>query len=150
MAVSCNRCASILWPCLANSDSAHVQSHREHVMLGHITHSRCACACTITPHNGAHTCVNILKPSGHKVYLKTCDGGSWTGNRSQPTTGEASSRSSSSDGGGGSGAALHYRGRAILDATAAALLTLGVSDATEVVVGGGSAGALGVCVLLSL
>lgn len=86
----------------------------------------------------------------HKVYLKTCDGGSWTGNRSQPATGRASSSRSSSDGGGGSGAALHYRGRAILDATAAALLTLGVSDATEIVVGGGSAGALGVCVLLSL
>lgn len=44
----------------------------------------------------------------------------------------------------GDNRALHYRGRAILDAVASTLTTLGIADATEVVIGGGSAGALGV------
>ena len=74
------------------------------------------------------------------VFVKTCDGGSWTGNRSDPV-----------DVGG---TTLYYRGRAILDAVVDALLSSpfpaasglrrSITDATDVVIGGGSAGALGV------
>ena len=64
------------------------------------------------------------------IHLKTCDGGSWSGNRSSPSP-----------------SGLHYRGRHIVDATVLALLAIpgGIGDATEIVIGGGSAGALGVC-----
>jgi hypothetical protein len=61
------------------------------------------------------------------VHLKTCDGGSWSGNRSSLSP-----------------SGLHYKGKRILDATAKALLQMGIADATEIVIGGGSAGALGV------
>ena len=61
------------------------------------------------------------------VHLKTCDGGSWSGNRSSLSP-----------------SGLHYKGRAIVDATVAALQALGIGEATEIVIGGGSAGALGV------
>lgn len=60
------------------------------------------------------------------VYLKTCDGGSWSGNRS-----------------GVSPSGLYYAGQAIIEATARELLSLGADNATELVIGGGSAGALG-------
>ena len=54
-------------------------------------------------------------------------GGSWSGNRSSLSP-----------------SGLHYKGKRILDATADALLAMGIGDATEIVIGGGSAGALGV------
>lgn len=68
------------------------------------------------------------------VYLKTCDGGSWSGNRSDESG--VALRPGATP--------LYYRGRAILDATASALGKLGITNATEIVIGGGSAGALGV------
>ena len=61
------------------------------------------------------------------VHVKTCDGGSWSGNRSSLSP-----------------SGLHYRGKAIVDATVRALRGLGIGTATEIVIGGGSAGALGV------
>eukprot|EP01052_Picozoa_sp_SAG31_P020143 SAG31_NODE_1502_length_8080_cov_131.725849_1_plen_347_part_00 len=61
------------------------------------------------------------------IWLKTCDGGSWSGNRSSPSP-----------------SGLFYRGKHILRATAEALLDMGIGDASEIVIGGGSAGALGV------
>ena len=61
------------------------------------------------------------------VWLKTCDGGSWSGNRSSLSP-----------------SGLHYKGKSILRATARALLAMGIGEASEIVIGGGSAGALGV------
>jgi len=68
--------------------------------------------------------------SFNMVHLKTCDGGSWSGNRSSLSP-----------------SGLHYSGKSILRATVAALQKLGIDDATEIVIGGGSAGALGVYLL---
>jgi hypothetical protein len=59
-----------------------------------------------------------------------CDGGSFTGNRSEPV-----------DAGG---RLIHFRGRAILEYTMRALLEVGLSTATHIVLGGQSAGALSV------
>ena len=62
--------------------------------------------------------------------MKTCDGGSWTGSQSAKRS--------------VGGTPLHYRGRAILDAIVDELLGRGIANATDIVIGGGSAGALGV------
>ena len=64
------------------------------------------------------------------VWVKTCDGSSWTGNQPEPQLVD--------------GVPLYYRGRAILDAVLDDLMDRGIKNATDVVVGGGSAGALGV------
>ena len=61
------------------------------------------------------------------IWLKTCDGGSWSGNRTSLSP-----------------SGLHYKGKSILRATARALLAMGIGEASEIVIGGGSAGALGV------
>jgi len=68
-------------------------------------------------------CSALLRPN----LIKNWGFRSWSGNRSTPST-----------------SGLHYRGQAIVDATARALHGMGIGVATEVVVGGGSAGALGV------
>lgn len=62
------------------------------------------------------------------VHLKTCDGGSWSGNRTSLSP-----------------SGLHYKGKTIVDATIRALRqSTAIETATEIVIGGGSAGALGV------
>jgi hypothetical protein len=61
------------------------------------------------------------------VFVKTCDGGSWSGNQPRVSPG-----------------GLYYRGASILKATIDALVEMGIENATEIVIGGGSAGALGV------
>lgn len=50
------------------------------------------------------------------VWVKTCDGGSWTGNRQEPDVVE--------------GTALYYRGRKILDAMVDDLIPRGILNAT--------------------
>jgi hypothetical protein len=100
-----------------------------------------------------------LNPAFHSfnmVFVKTCDGGSFTGSRDDPITVVQQQRHPPVTAGPQQQPQqqqqqqkqqqqqqqLHYRGRAILDAVIDALLALGIGNATEVVVGGGSAGAL--------
>jgi hypothetical protein len=84
--------------------------------------------------------VNPAFNSFNMVFIKTCDGGSFSGNRSAPvnTSGVATRTNM------GSSPPLYYRGRSILDSVIDALLGMGVGNATDVVIGGGSAGALAV------
>ena len=63
-----------------------------------------------------------------KVYLKYCDGGSQTGDVAAPVTVGSST--------------IYYRGHRILRAVQAALISRGLSSATDVVISGCSAGGL--------
>ena len=64
----------------------------------------------------------------HVVYAMYCDGGSWAGNGQYNLSGNM----------------VYYRGRPLMDAFIDVLLTIGLWNATEVVYGGCSAGALAV------
>lgn len=69
-------------------------------------------------------------PEHTVVYAKYCDGGSWTGDATEPAR--------TTDG----KHAVYYRGRRLLDALLADLSARGLSSATEVLYSGCSAGAL--------
>lgn len=71
---------------------------------------------------------NPMMYNWNSVYLKYCDGGSFSGNNASTTTFE--------------GMELHFRGKAILDAIQQDLLAKGMKDATDVVISGCSAGGL--------
>ena len=74
----------------------------------------------------AHPC----KPTAAVACFNACPG-SWTGGRQDSVTVDCTE--------------LFFRGRRILDATITALVGIGISnsDVTDIVIGGGSAGALG-------
>mmetsp|Transcript_25911 Transcript_25911/g.28815 ORF Transcript_25911/g.28815 Transcript_25911/m.28815 type:complete len:381 (+) Transcript_25911:19-1161(+) len=73
--------------------------------------------------------VNPMMYNWNMVYLKYCDGGSFSGNREDPDVYE--------------GNKLYYRGKRVLNAMHASLMTTkGLDKATDVVISGCSAGGL--------
>jgi hypothetical protein len=76
-----------------------------------------------SPPSSQNCDANPVFCEAHHVYLVYCDGNSFSG-------------------GGSSSSPLHYKGKFILDASIAALLDMGLSNATSVLISGDSAGGL--------